>query len=110
MRRLTIAELRTSAIRRASAKYNIEHEELKKLMNRYYRLCGAYERLLVLENSEDTCNSSYTLELESQTMRRFDKLNADFRKNGLELKFFGYVPTICELATTATAIDRYFYN
>lgn len=45
-----------------------------------------------------------------QTENRFFKLNNDFKKYGLEMKFFGYVPTICEIETTTTAIDRFFYE
>lgn len=110
MKRLTVAEMREKELVNASEKYGIEYKELKTMMNRYYRLCGAYERLLYLKNDERTCNNSYTTELSEQTKNRYFKLNNVFKKYGLEMKFFGYIPTICEIRTTVTAIERHFYN
>lgn len=110
MRKLTVAEMREKEVRNASEKYGIEYKELKTMMSRYYRLCGAYERLLYLENDERTCNNRCTQQLSEQTENRYFKLNNDFKKYGLEMKFFGYVPTICEIETTTTAIERHFYN
>ena len=80
------------------------------LMNRYYRLCGADERLLYLENDERTANRRSTQALSEQTEKRLAKLQADFKVYGLKLVYFGYMPTICYIDSTQTAVERYFYN
>lgn len=110
MKKLTVAEMRERELKNACKKYDIEYSEAKKIMNRYYRLCGSYERLLILENDEKTCNNNYTLKLSEQTDERWQKLNNDLKKYGLEMKFFGYIPTICDIKTTTTAIEKFFYE
>lgn len=45
MRKLTVAERRKRELRFAAERYNIPYDELKHLMNRFYRLNGALERL-----------------------------------------------------------------
>ena len=48
MKKLTIAEHREREIRLATEKYNIPYNELKHLMNRFYRLNADMDRLSYL--------------------------------------------------------------
>ena len=41
MRKLTVAERRERELRLAVERYNADYDELKHLMNRFYRLNGA---------------------------------------------------------------------
>lgn len=112
----TIAELRNTQVERlADIIYRANNEAGSldvaiNLMNRFYRLCGADERLLYLENDERTANRRSTIELSERTQRTLDRLQADFKKYGLKLVYFGYLPTICYKDSTNTAIESYFYN
>lgn len=110
MKKLTVAERRERELKFATEKYNIPYDEGKRLMNRFYRLNGAQERLLYLENDSRTCNKRSTKELSESLSRRSDKLNEDFNKYGLCLNYFGYLATICEKETTRTAIEAIYYN
>ena len=110
MRKLTIAEQREREIRFAKEKYNIPYDELKHLMNRFYRLNGDLERLSYLENDSNTCNRRSTKELSESTNRRSEKLSADFEKYGLCLDYFSHLATICEKGTTRTAIETFYYE
>lgn len=110
MRKLTIAEKRKREIKFATEKYNIPYDELKHLMNRFYRLNGDLERLSYLENDSKAYNRRSTKELSDSTDRRSEKLNADFEKYGLCLDYFGHLATICEKGTTRTAIEAFYYE
>ena len=54
MKKLTVAERRERELRFAAERYSIPYDELKHLMNRFYRLNGALERLSYLENDART--------------------------------------------------------
>lgn len=110
MKKLTVAERRERQLRFAAERYSIPYDELKHLMNRFYRLNGALERLSYLENDARTCNRRSTKELSESTDRRSDILNADLEKYGLCLDYFGYLATICEKGTTRTAIESIYYE
>lgn len=110
MRKLTIAEHREREIRLATEKYNIPYNELKHLMNRFYRLNADLDRLSYLENDSNTCNRRSTKELSESTDRRSEKLSADFEKYGLCLDYFSHLATICEKGTTRTAIEAFYYE
>ena len=110
MRKLTIAEQREREIRFAMEKYNIPYDELKHLMNRFYRLNGDLERLSYLENDSKTCSIRSTKELSESTNRRSEKLSTDFEKYGLCLDYFSHLATICEKGTTRTAIEAFYYE
>lgn len=110
MRKLTIAERRERELRFATEKYNIPYDEGKKLMNRFYRLNGALERLSYLENDSRTCNIRSTKELSESTSKRGNKLSTDFEKYGLCLDYFSHLATICEKGTTKTAIEAIYYK
>lgn len=110
MRKLTVAERRERELRLAVERYNADYDELKHLMNRFYRLNGALERLSYLENDSKTCNRRSTKELLESTNRRSEKLSADFEKYGLCLDYFSHLATICEKGTTRTAIEAIYYE
>lgn len=100
---------RAAARTRMSAEFKIPAAVAQNLMNRFYRLCGAETRLLYLENDERTVNLRWVQDLSQQRDRRREKLDKDFSKYGLALKYFGYLPQICEAGTTREAVPRYFY-
>lgn len=63
MKKLTVAERRERELRFAAERYSIPYDKLKHLMNRFYRLNGALERLSYFENDARTCNRRSTKEL-----------------------------------------------
>lgn len=115
MARMTIAQLREKEVIKLSniiAGITPEVDSLSiasNLMTRFYRLCGADERLLYLENDERTYNLRSTQELNEQTEKRLEALQAAFKQYGLKLTYFGYLPTITDFENREV-IYRYFYN
>ena len=103
---LKLADIITAA---TGADTDSAADQAAHLMNRYYRLCGADERLLYLENDERTANRRSTQELSEQTEKRLESLQADFKKIGLKLTYFGYLPTITDFNNN-TVIYSYFYQ
>ena len=81
----------------------------ENLMNRFYRICGALDRLLILENTKETVNTAYTQDLDSRTQKAINRLKADFEKYGLTLVFYGYLPTITDKPGNNEKIHTYFY-
>ena len=114
----TIAELRRQeAIRLAHFKNpqptKQDIDEAISLMNAFYRLCGAYERLAYLDNDERTYNLRSTKQLEVQTEQRCAKLQQRFAAYGLTLSFCGHLPSIgvCDAnGAFYEKISRYFYE
>ena len=105
---MTIAELREKEVNKFAEVSGME--KAKNIMNRYYRLCGMDERLLYLENDERTHDKPFTTELSAKRDKAYDKLNADLQAYGMKLTYFGYLPTIVYISTTATAINAYYYQ
>ena len=101
MAKMTIAQQRERAVtqlaqRIAAEPTETERASAKKLMNRFYRLCGADERLLYLENDERTHNRPSTIELASKRDKMLDALKQDFKAYNISLVYYGYLPTICD--------------
>lgn len=109
MGKRTIAQLREKALNNMIRDYNIPEDVARNLMNRFYRLCGALDRLVVLENDARTANLRWVQELSEATYKRNDKLNAEFKVYGLELDYSGYLPSICPLGRTSDAVPTFFY-
>lgn len=113
MRKPTIAEQRERELQSASRLYNINIDELRRLINSYYRYCGLVIRLF---NDNNTSEERYNflkkrIEREEERAEKwFKRLNDQFNKYGLSLVYFGVTPTICEKSTTRTAIEKYFYE
>ena len=107
----TIAQMRRQALDNIIQDYNIPEDTARNLMNRFYRLCGALERLVVLENDAKTANLRWVKELSESTDKRNNKLNEEFKVYGLELIRFGYLPTICPLGRNCSseAVPTFFY-
>lgn len=113
MRKPTITQQRERELRNASINYNINIDELRRLLNSYYRYCGLAIRLF---NDNNTSEEHYKflkkrIEREEERAEKwFKRLNDQFDKYGLSLVYFGITPTICEKGTTRTAINKYFYE
>lgn len=113
MKKATIAQQRERELRNASLNYNINIDELRRLLNSYYRYCGLVIRIF---NDNNTSEERYNflkkrIEREEERAEKwFDHLNEQFNKYGLSLVYFGVTPTICEKGTTRTAIEKYFYE
>ncbi len=105
----TIAEARKMELEKLTANYTNNHAISINLMNRFYRICGALNRLLILENTEATVNTVYTQDLDSRTQKAINRLKADFEKYGLTLVFYGYLPTITDKPGNNEKIHTYFY-
>ena len=109
MAKRTIAQERQLALNNMIRDYNIPEDVARNLMNRFYRLCGALDRLVVLKNDAKTANLGWVQELSEATDKRNDKLNAEFKVYGLELNYSGYLPTICPLGRSSEAVPTFFY-
>ena len=111
MAKRTIAQMRQLALDNMIQDYNIPEDTARNLMNRFYRLCGALSRLVVLENDASTVNLRWVKELGETTDKRGNNLNEEFKVYGLELNYFGYLPTICPLGRdcSSEAVPTFFY-
>ena len=111
MAKRTIAQKREQALNNMIRDYNIPENTARTLMNRFYRLCGALDRLVILENEERTANLRWVNELTETTNKRSKKLSEDFNLYGLNLVYFGYLPTICPLgkSSSSEAVPTFFY-
>lgn len=105
----TIAEARRMELEKLTDNYTHDNAISENLMNRFYRICGALNRLLILENTEMTVNTFYTQDLDSRTQKAINRLKADFEKYGLTLVFYGYLPTITDKPGNNEKIHTYFY-
>lgn len=105
----TIAFSRAAELEKLTANYTHDHAVSVNLMNRFYRICGALNRLLILENTEATVNTAYTQDLDDRTSKAINRLKADFEKHGLTLVFYGYLPTITDKPGNNDKIYTYFY-
>lgn len=111
MGKRTIAQLREQTLDNMIRDYNIPEDVARNLMNRFYRLCGALHRLIVLENDARTANLREVKELSESTDKRRHKLNEEFKVYGLELSYPGYLPIICPLGRdcSSEAVPTFFY-
>ncbi len=82
----------------------------RKIMNRFYRLCGADERLLYLENDERTHNRPSTIELANKRDKMLNALKQDFKAYNISLVYYGYLPTICDSTSNQDLYVRFFYQ
>lgn len=105
----TISEARRMELEKLTVNYTHDHATSINLMNRFYRICGALNRLLILENTEATANTAYTQDLNNKTEKAITRLKADFEKYGLTLVFYGYLPTITDKPGNNDRIYTYFY-
>lgn len=105
----TIAECRATELEKLTANYTHDYAVSENLMNRFYRICRALNRLLILENTETTVNTVYTQDLDNRTSKAIDRLKTDFEKYGLTLVFYGYLPTITDKPGNNDKIYTYFY-
>lgn len=113
MRKPTISQQRERELRNASVNYNINIDELRRLLNSYYRYCGLVIRLFYDNNTSEERYRLLKKRIErdeERVQKWFDRLNDQFNKYGLLLVYFGITPTICEKDTTKTAIEKYFYK
>lgn len=106
---MTIAELRRNELEKLTSNYTNNPEISKNFMNRFYQICGALERLLILENDEIAMNQNYTLKLRETTNKRVERLKADFEKYGLTLVFYSCLPTITDKERNNEKIYTFFY-
>lgn len=103
MKKKTVAELRENAVlelvtRKTESPTAQDIADARRVMNSFYRLCGLRETLLMLENTESTCNRLSTMELLERENRRYDRLKGIFETEyNATLVCFGYLPTICEM-------------
>ena len=104
-----IAAARAREVERLTEEYTHDSAVSKNLMNRYYRICGALNRLIILENTESTCNADYTRNLGEKTENAVDRLKIDFEKYGLTLVFYGFLPTITDKMGNNEKIYTFFY-
>lgn len=110
MAKQTIAQTRERALENFNSQYINNLDTAKNLVNRFYRLSGICNRLLYVENDEKRCNSRYARELHAQCDKAEKKLNDDLQKYGLSIRYFSWLPAICESGSTCEALSRFYYN
>lgn len=106
---MTITEKRRNELEKLTSNYINDPEISKNLMCKFYRICGALERLLILENDERTANEKCALKLSETTHKRVERLKADFEKYGLTLVFYNHLPTITDKKGNSEKISTFFY-
>lgn len=114
----TIAELRREEVIKLAHFKTMQPtkediEEAKSIMNAFYRLCGAYDRLVELDNNSRTCNLASTKQLSVQTEQRCQRLQQRLIPYGLVISFCGHLPSIgvCDRnGAFYEKISRYFYE
>lgn len=119
MKRKSIAERRAEAIY-ALAKRKTENPstqditDARRVMNSFYRLCGLTDRLLILENEEETCNLRSTRQMDARRQAWYDRLKGIFEAEyNATFICYGYLPTICEVDEKGRGKDleiRHFYQ
>ena len=119
MAKMTIAQLREREIERlvrfkTANPTEDDHNEARRNMNSFYRLCGLSETNLNLANDEKRCNSSYTKRSEEREAKWHKTLDKVFHDTyGLNLVYCGYRPSIGikkENDRFYEKIGRYFYD
>lgn len=112
--KMTVAQLRYKEVIKL-AKYREADpsaetiREAGRLMNSFYRLSGLDDRLLYLSNSERSCNSRYTKELEDKAYKWWKRLSNEFNSFcGFKLEYFGHLPTITDGNHNQT-ISAFYY-
>ena len=106
----TIAAARRMELEKLTDNYTHDNAISENLMNRFYRICGALNRLLILENTEMTVNPVYTQDLDNKTQKAITCLKTDFENFGLTLVYYGYLPTITDKPGSNDVIFTFFYN
>lgn len=112
MARYTIAQLREVSLDRFNSNYIHDYDSAKNLVTRFYRLCGMYERLLVLENDCTSWKLRSTKSLGERAERMYTRLKEDLKAYGLTLSFSSYTPdiTLCGGPVFIPVFDKWFYQ
>lgn len=116
MRTMTIADLRKNAIYKLATRKNEfptleDLQDATRLMNSFYRLAGLDERLLYLQNSERTCNLLSTQQKEIKAFAWYKRLDKELREGyNARIKYFGYLPTICDINSTEDLYLVHYYK
>lgn len=95
MRKLTVAERRRKSLADFSEIIG-NHDAAKSLINRFYRLAGLSDRLVYLQNDENTCNSRRTAELEQLEQKKIKALKTALEPFGLTIQYFSWLPSITD--------------
>lgn len=116
----TIAQLREKELEvlvayKTTTPTDADFDEVRRIMNSFYRLCGLCETNLYLSNDERRCNTLYTKKSEERETKWFDRLNKQFNDiYGLQLFYCGYCPSIGirdpKSGGCVEKITLYFYN
>jgi len=114
MRKKTIHELRERELKvLVSLNPELGSAHARKLMNSFYRLCGLSWSNLEYDNDETRYNAKQSRLREDRETRWYDRLNGEFKKYGLQLKYCGCMPaigTVNENGAFTEVIERYFYD
>lgn len=109
MKKTAIAERRAKALQEFAEKIG-DYSAAKTIINRYYRVCAAEQRLLILENDKRTADSRYTALL----CEKCDKMRAGLKKianaYGLIVVYYSHLPTITTEIGGNNVFETFFYN
>lgn len=109
MKKTTIAEQRAKALQEFAEKIG-DIDAAKTIINRYYRVCAAEQRLLILENDERTADSRYTAEQREKCDKMYANLEKIANKHGLIIVNYSHLPTITARKGDNNAFETFFYN
>ncbi len=119
MRKPTVAELRERELPKLAA-FKTDNpsaddlSEARRIMNRFYRLCGLSERNFYLSNDEKRHDLPGTRESEEKEDRLWRELDADVhRLYGLNIVYCGVFPRIVQRSEhggVSEKISRFFYD
>ena len=108
MAKMTIAQLREKALDRFNNDYINDFDKARNFVNRFYRLSGLADRLLIYDNDERLCNRSWVLEEHNKEDLMLDRLRNDLKPYGLTIRYYSWLPTLEEIGTQRTALTTWY--
>lgn len=105
----TISNYRLKALERFDDSYINDWRTANYIINSYYRLCGLSTTLLYRDNDAYLHDKPYTNELHNKEDRWVIRLNKALQPYGLKLRFFSWLPSICD-NNDNRVYEPMFYN
>lgn len=110
MAKMTIAQLREKALERFTEDYIKDADKARNFVNRFYRLAGLADRLLIYDNDEYYCNKKWVNDLHNKEDKMLERLRRDLKEYGLTIRYYSWLPTLEEIGTQRTALTVWYYE
>ncbi len=105
----TISNYRLKVLERFDNNYINDWHKANYIINSYYRLCGLSTTLLYRDNDAYLHDRPYTIQLHDKEDRWVIRLNKVLKPYGLKLRFFSWLPSICD-SNDNRVYEPMFYN